>query len=85
MYALAKEFGIKVFPTYCKDNTVISTQGKTKQYKGMIPPLPIMDLLSYQYNTTKINLLSNKINLKEVHSYKKMNYYDNMTVGQYIE
>ena len=46
IYGLIREFGLSTFPTYDEGKSTLVMNGKTKNYKGLIPPLPIPSLLS---------------------------------------
>ena len=63
IYGLLKEFGIKSFPTYDEGKSQLYWNGRLKQYKGLIPPLPILSLLSLDAGIKKINRLSATIDL----------------------
>ena len=41
IYALVREFDLSTFPTYDEGKSTLMMNGKIKNYKGLIPPLPI--------------------------------------------
>ncbi|MBH2004424.1 MAG: FAD-dependent oxidoreductase [Sphingobacteriia bacterium] len=65
MYALAKEYGVETFATHDTGRSTLLLNGKTRHYKGIIPPLPLFALLSLDAAIRKINRLAKKINLNE--------------------
>lgn len=65
IYALAHAFGVETFKTYDEGKSTQYFKGQVKQYKGLIPPLPIGALLSLDAAIKKLNKLSNTVNLAE--------------------
>jgi monoamine oxidase len=85
MYALLKEFGIKTFPTYDEGRSLLYWKGKLKQYKGLIPPLPIFSLLSLDAGIKKINRLSASVNLDQPWKSPGAEQWDNMTMQSWMD
>lgn len=63
MYQLAAEFGVDTFHTYDSGKSTLLLNNKLKQYKGLIPPLPLFALLSLDRAIRKINKLAKTIDL----------------------
>ena len=54
IYGLIREFGLQTFPTYDEGKSTLLVNGKVKNYKGLIPPLPLPSLLSLDGAIKKI-------------------------------
>jgi monoamine oxidase len=65
MYALCKEYNISTFPTYDKGKSSLFFNDQLKRYKGLIPPLPLLSLLSLNKGISRITKLSKTINLQQ--------------------
>ena len=58
LYQLARETGVTTFATHDEGKSQLYFKGRLKQYKGLIPPLPIPALLSLNSALKKMNRLS---------------------------
>lgn len=65
IYALARAFGVETFKTFDTGKSIQFFRGKVKRYKGLIPPLPLLSLLSLDAAIKRLNKLSRTINLTE--------------------
>jgi monoamine oxidase len=65
IYALAKRYGVETFKTFDEGKSTLWLNQKLKHYKGLIPPLPILGLLSLDFAIKKMNKMAQKINLQE--------------------
>jgi monoamine oxidase len=63
IYNLLHELNISTFKTYDIGKSTILMDGSLKNYKGIIPPLPIPALLSLDKAIKKINKLSKSVEL----------------------
>jgi monoamine oxidase len=70
MYQLAAEFGVETFHTYDSGKSTLLLNNKLKQYKGLIPPLPLFALLGLDRALRKINKLAKTIDL--AHPYQSV-------------
>jgi monoamine oxidase len=84
MYALLKEFGLETFPTYDEGKSQLYWNGQLKQYKGLIPPLPILSLLSLDRGIRKMNRLSSTINLEAPWNSPGASHWDSMTLQSWM-
>jgi monoamine oxidase len=64
LYALAREYGVEPFKTYDEGLSTQYFRGKTKRYKGLIPPLPIGASLSLDMAIKRIDKLAKTIDLQ---------------------
>jgi len=85
MYALAHEYHIETFPTYDTGKSTLYDNGKTKLYRGIIPPLPLFALLSLDAAIKKINKLSKHIKLDQPWLSPDAAAWDNISLGQWME
>ncbi len=85
MYALLKEFDISTFHTYDEGKSQLYWAGKLKQYKGLIPPLPVYSLLSLDAGIKKMNKLSASINVDQPWASPGADHWDSMTLQGWME
>ena len=84
MYALAQEYAINTFPTYDKGKSILYFKDKLKQYKGIIPPLPLFALLSLDAGIKKITKLAKQINVEEPWLSKHANPFDSISLKDWM-
>ena len=80
MYALIKAFGLTTFPTYDEGKSQLYWKGKLKQYKGLIPPLPMLSQLSLDRWIRKMKRLSSTINLEAPWHSPGASHWDSITL-----
>lgn len=85
IYALAKEYGVETFKTYDTGKSTQFFRGKVKRYKGLIPPLSIMSLLSLDRGIKKLDKLAKSIDLAQPWLSHNAYLYDSMTLEVWIE
>ncbi len=85
MYALLREYNIQSFHTHDEGKSLFYWQGKLKQYKGLIPPLPILSLLSLDRAIKKINRLSATINPNAPWNSPRSAHWDSMTLQSWMD
>jgi monoamine oxidase len=85
MYDLLREFNIPAFKTHDEGKTILHWGGKTKTYKGLIPPLPVPALLSLNNAIKKINRLSRSIDPSCPWAAEKANYWDSITLQGWMD
>jgi monoamine oxidase len=85
MYDLLKEFGIPAFKTHDEGKTILHWGGRTKTYKGLIPPLPIPALLSLNNAIKKMNRLSRMIDPASPWNAGKAAYWDTITLQAWMD
>ncbi|MEZ0608262.1 flavin monoamine oxidase family protein [Fibrella sp. WM1] len=85
LYALAREFGVDTYPTYDTGKSTQYFRGRIKRYKGLIPPLSILSLLSLDKAIKRVNKLSRTINLDAPWQSHDAYLYDSMTLGTWME
>ncbi len=85
IYELIREFGLSTFPTYDEGKSTLVMNGKTKNYKGLIPPLPIPSLLSLDGAIKKITKLSKTVNLQSPWETPDAKKWDSMTLQTWMD
>ncbi len=85
IYALAREFGVETFKTYDEGKTTQFFRGRVKRYTGLIPPLPIGDLLSLNAAIKKLNKLAKTVNLAEPWTTPNARQLDSMTLAGWMQ
>jgi monoamine oxidase len=85
LYALARQYDIKTFPTYDEGKSILHMDNRTKTYKGLIPPLPLPALLSLNNAIRKMNKLSNSIDPTAPWSHPKAAAWDQHTLGGWMK
>jgi monoamine oxidase len=58
MHALAKEMGVATFPTFVKGDNVLATGGKVRRYRGDIPRISPVALLSAGQGIARMNAMA---------------------------
>ncbi len=58
MHALTKEMGVSVFPTNVRGDNVLATGGKVRRYKGDIPRISPVALLSAAQAISRMNAMA---------------------------
>jgi monoamine oxidase len=84
LYALARHYGIKNFPTYDEGKSILHMNNLTKTYKGLIPPLPLPALLSLNNAIRKMNKLSKGIDPTAPWNHPRANEWDQQTLGGWV-
>ncbi len=85
IYALAREYDVETFKTYDTGKSTQFFRGKVKRYKGLIPPLSIMSLLSLDRGIKKLNKLAKNIDLAQPWLSHNAYLYDSMTLAVWME
>jgi len=61
MHALAKEVGVTTFPTFVAGDNVLATGGKIRRYRGDIPRISPVALLSAAQAIARMNAMARKV------------------------
>lgn len=60
-YALVREFGLETMPTYETGESTLFRNGVAKRYGGIIPPLPVPDLLTLELAMRRIDRMAMRV------------------------
>jgi monoamine oxidase len=85
LYALAREYGVNTYPTYDTGKSTQLFRGKLRRYKGLIPPLSLLSLLSLDKAIKRVNKLAKSVNLDAPWESPDAYRYDSMTLGTWME
>jgi monoamine oxidase len=61
MHALTKEMGVSVFPTFVDGFNVLATGGKVRRYRGDIPRISPVALISAAHAISRMNSMAKKV------------------------
>ena len=61
MHALTKEMGVSTFPTYVRGDNVLATGGKVRRYRGDIPRISPVALVSAAQAIARMNAMARKV------------------------
>ena len=76
MHALTKEMGVSVFPTFVKGDNVLATGGKVRRYRGDIPRISPVALLSAAQGIARMNAMAKTLPLDAPWEAKKALEWD---------
>jgi monoamine oxidase len=85
IYNLLKELNLETFKTYDTGKSTLLFNSKLKHFKGIIPPLPIIALLSLNAAIKKINKLSKNIDLSAPWLSNVAQKWDAQTLATWME
>jgi monoamine oxidase len=63
MHALTKEMGVSVFPTHVRGDNILATGGKVRRYRGDIPRISPVALLSAAQAIARMNAMAKTLNV----------------------
>lgn len=78
--ALAREVGVRTFRQHTKGKKCLSLAGEISTYRGTIPSLPVLSLLSLQWAIMKLDGLSKQVPLDAPYEAPEARAWDGMTV-----
>ena len=83
--ALAADMGVDTFPTYVDGKNVLEWRGSLRRYRGTIPRLNPLVLLSIQRAQTKLNRMASAVPLDRPWDAPKAAEWDGMTAHTWLE
>lgn len=81
---LAEESGNKLLHTECKGDKLMELGGKLSSYRGDIPNLGWLSLISLQWNIWKIDWMANKVSNRDPRSCPLAHHWDALTIQAWI-
>jgi monoamine oxidase len=84
MHALTKEMGVSVFPTNVSGDNVLATGGKVRRYKGDIPRISPVALLSAAQAIARMNAMAKTIDVEAPWEAKKALAWDAQTCRSWL-
>jgi monoamine oxidase len=76
MHALTKEMGVTTFPTHVKGDNILATGGKVRRYKGDIPRISPVALLSAAQAISRMNAMAKTLPVEAPWQAKKAPEWD---------
>lgn len=84
MHALTKEMGVSVFPTFVEGKNVLATGGKVQRYKGDIPRISPLALLSAARGIAAMNAMAKTLPINAPWEAKKAETWDAQSVRAWL-
>jgi len=85
MYALCKEYNVSTFAQPEEGKSVQMLCGTRGEYSGFIPPMSYLGLIDTELAIRKCDAIAQTIDLKEPWNSEMAEYYDSVTVEQFID
>ncbi len=76
LHALTKEMGVSVFPTHVKGDNILATGGKVKRYRGDIPRISPVALISAAQAISRMNAMANTVPVEAPWEAKRATKWD---------
>jgi len=84
MHALTKEMGVATFPTFVAGDNVLATGGKVRRYRGDIPRVSPLALLSAAQAIARMNAMARKVPLDAPWDAPKAAEWDSLSVRAWL-
>jgi monoamine oxidase len=84
MHALTKEMGVSTFPTYVQGDNVLATGGKVRRYRGDVPRISPVALLSAAQGIARLNAMAKKVPVDAPWDSPKAARWDAMSVRAWL-
>ena len=84
MHALAKEMGVATFPTFVAGDNVLATGGKVRRYRGDIPRISPVALLSAAQAIARMNAMARKVPVEAPWDAPKAAEWDSLSVRAWL-
>ncbi len=84
MHALAKEMGVATFPTFVAGDNVLATGGKVRRYRGDIPRISPVALLSAAQAIARMNAMARKVPVEAPWDAPKAVEWDSLSVRAWL-
>ena len=83
--ALVEELGISTFPTWTRGENLVVVDGKTKRYRGTIPPLAVLSLLNVGWAQWRLDSMAKQVPLDAPWKAKKAGAWDARSLGDWLD
>ena len=84
-HALAAEMGVTTYKTHVAGKHLLVGDGRTRTYKGLIPKISPLAVLTIARAQWKINKLSKQVPLEAPWTAEKAAEWDNRSLGEHLE
>jgi monoamine oxidase len=85
IFGLAGEMGVTTYRTYVKGVHLLVGEGRTRRYKGLIPKISPLAILTLALAQTKINRMAKQLPLETPWTAKRAEEWDSRTVAWWLE
>jgi len=84
MHALAEEMGVATFPTFVAGDNVLATGGRVRRYRGDIPRISPVALLSAAQAIARMNAMAKKVPVDAPWDAPKAAEWDSLSVRAWL-
>ncbi|MCS7064718.1 MAG: FAD-dependent oxidoreductase, partial [Fimbriimonadales bacterium] len=84
-YALARELGLDLFPTYQEGDSLVYQGGRLKRYTGVVPNLGLRALLDFGRGMARLDRLAQEVPLEAPWNAPHAARWDTLTFAAWIE
>jgi monoamine oxidase len=85
IFHLAAEVGVSTYKTYVQGSHLLVGEGRTRKYKGLIPKISPLAIVSLARAQSKINRMAKKLPLEEPWTAKEAQEWDSRSVAWWLE
>jgi monoamine oxidase len=85
VYALAREFGIKTYPTFVDGETVIMRDGKVHRYEGLIPAVDPLAIASFYLAAKRLDWMAQSVPPDAPWDARRAQAWDATTIAAWLE
>jgi monoamine oxidase len=85
VYALAREFDIKTYPTFVDGENVIMKDGKAHRYQGLIPPVDPLAIASFYLAAQRLNWMSRSVPPDAPWEARRARAWDATTISAWLD
>jgi monoamine oxidase len=85
IFGLAGEMGVSTYKTYVKGAHLLVGEGRTRRYKGLIPKISPLAIITLALAQTKINRMAKQLPLEAPWTAKRAEEWDSRTVAWWLE
>ncbi|MDW8052458.1 MAG: flavin monoamine oxidase family protein [Armatimonadota bacterium] len=84
-YALAKQLGLRLFPTHTEGESLLYFDGRARRYAGSVPKAGLLTLLEFSGAMAKLDKMAQQVPLEAPWRAPKAGEWDSMTFASWIE
>jgi monoamine oxidase len=85
IFGLAGEMGVSTYKTYVKGVHLLVGEGRTRRYRGLIPKISPLAIITLALAQTKINRMAKQLPLETPWTAKRAEEWDSRTVAWWLE
>ncbi|MEY2461294.1 MAG: monoamine oxidase, partial [Acidimicrobiaceae bacterium] len=85
MFGLANEVGVSTYKTYVKGSHLLVGEGRTRRYKGLIPKISPLAIITLALAQSKINRMAKQLPLETPWTATRAEEWDSRSVASWLE